>query len=233
MDISKSIYVGRRLKEPDLFKKENQTKSRRQKTGKARKVHDVTIKEVSDVEAMEDAPIIQFGRAEHSGPKNSHNDALVITALLANYEAGRIFIDSGSSANILFGEARNDPSSRDDPTPFNIGDRACPENIHAKIPGWDVPSAYNVIVGRPTLNVFQAIISMFHMKIKFPTPGGVKEVQGDPLQSQKCYIEAVRKGQKSSPDEVLMEAPSYKRGKDDESEEEPKIGRGTPLKSSR
>ncbi|KAL0378323.1 UNVERIFIED_CONTAM: hypothetical protein Sradi_3137800 [Sesamum radiatum] len=37
--------------------------------------------------------------------KLPHNDALVITALLANYEVGRIFIDSGSSTNILFGEA--------------------------------------------------------------------------------------------------------------------------------
>ncbi|KAL0449683.1 UNVERIFIED_CONTAM: hypothetical protein Slati_1524700 [Sesamum latifolium] len=53
---------------------------------------------------MEDAPI-QLGRAERSGPKTSHNDTLVITALLANYEVGRIFIDSGSSADILFGGA--------------------------------------------------------------------------------------------------------------------------------
>ncbi|KAL0439188.1 UNVERIFIED_CONTAM: hypothetical protein Slati_2401800 [Sesamum latifolium] len=49
-----------------------------------RKAHDVTMKEVLDVEAMEDAPNIQFGRAERSGPKNSHNDALVITAQLDN-----------------------------------------------------------------------------------------------------------------------------------------------------
>ncbi|KAL0405974.1 UNVERIFIED_CONTAM: hypothetical protein Slati_3911300 [Sesamum latifolium] len=49
---------------------------------------------------MEDAPLIQL-----DGPRTSHNDALVITALLANYEVGRIFIDSGSSVDILFGEA--------------------------------------------------------------------------------------------------------------------------------
>ncbi|KAL0462885.1 UNVERIFIED_CONTAM: hypothetical protein Slati_0176100 [Sesamum latifolium] len=54
---------------------------------------------------MEDAPLIQFGRAEQSGPKTSHNDALVITALLANYKVGRIFIDSGSSTDILFRKA--------------------------------------------------------------------------------------------------------------------------------
>ncbi|KAL0439146.1 UNVERIFIED_CONTAM: hypothetical protein Slati_2397600 [Sesamum latifolium] len=70
-----------------------------------REAHDISMKEVLDVEAIEDAPLIQFGQAERSGPKTSHNDALVITASLANYEVGCIFIDSGSSADILFGEA--------------------------------------------------------------------------------------------------------------------------------
>ncbi|KAL0439541.1 UNVERIFIED_CONTAM: hypothetical protein Slati_2437100 [Sesamum latifolium] len=67
----------------------------------------------------------------------------------------------------------------------------------------DVPSAYNVILGRPTLNTFQAVVSTYHMKIKFPTPGGMGEVQGDPLQSKKCYVEAVRKGQKRNVDDAL------------------------------
>ncbi|KAL0401834.1 UNVERIFIED_CONTAM: hypothetical protein Slati_4213300 [Sesamum latifolium] len=70
-----------------------------------RKAHGEMITEVLDVKTTEDAPVIQFGRAEHSGPRSAHNDALVITALLANYEVERIFIDSGSSADILFGEA--------------------------------------------------------------------------------------------------------------------------------
>ncbi|KAL0386118.1 UNVERIFIED_CONTAM: Transposon Ty3-G Gag-Pol polyprotein [Sesamum radiatum] len=70
-----------------------------------RKAHGETITEVLDVETMEDAPIIQFGKAERSGPQSAHNDALVITALLANYEVERIFIDFKSSADILFGDA--------------------------------------------------------------------------------------------------------------------------------
>ncbi|KAL0437588.1 UNVERIFIED_CONTAM: hypothetical protein Sradi_0466700 [Sesamum radiatum] len=70
-----------------------------------REAHDVPLEEILDVEAMEDAPLIQFGRAERFKAKTSHNDALVITALLTNYEVGRILIDSGSSADILFGEA--------------------------------------------------------------------------------------------------------------------------------
>ncbi|KAL0406282.1 UNVERIFIED_CONTAM: Enzymatic polyprotein [Sesamum latifolium] len=37
---------------------------------------------VLDVETMEDAPLIQFGRAERSGPQTMRNNALVITAIL-------------------------------------------------------------------------------------------------------------------------------------------------------
>ncbi|KAL0408052.1 UNVERIFIED_CONTAM: hypothetical protein Sradi_1739600 [Sesamum radiatum] len=70
-----------------------------------REAYQISIKEVLDVETMEDTPLIQFRRAERSGPQTTHNDALVITSILANYEVGCIFIDSGSSADILFGEA--------------------------------------------------------------------------------------------------------------------------------
>ncbi|KAL0440400.1 UNVERIFIED_CONTAM: hypothetical protein Slati_2523000 [Sesamum latifolium] len=82
----------------------------------------------------------------------------------------------------------------------------------------DVPSAYNVILGRPTLNTFQAVISIYHMKIKFPTPGGVGEVQGDPLQSRRCYVDTVRKGQKMNGGDAPDKAPPSKKGKAPEGE---------------
>ncbi|KAL0445029.1 UNVERIFIED_CONTAM: hypothetical protein Slati_2225600 [Sesamum latifolium] len=72
-----------------------------------REAYDISLREVIEVEAMEDTPLIQSGRAEQTGPRTSHNDALVITAVLTNYEVGGIFIDSGSSTDILFGEAYN------------------------------------------------------------------------------------------------------------------------------
>ncbi|KAL0439208.1 UNVERIFIED_CONTAM: hypothetical protein Slati_2403800 [Sesamum latifolium] len=79
--------------------------SHRARKSQIREAYDMSLKEVIEVEAMEDIPLIQFGRAERSVSRTSHNDALVITTGLANYEVGRIFIDSRSSADILFGEA--------------------------------------------------------------------------------------------------------------------------------
>ncbi|KAL0373428.1 UNVERIFIED_CONTAM: hypothetical protein Sradi_3258500 [Sesamum radiatum] len=79
--------------------------SHQARKSQVREPHQISIKEAQDIETVEDAPIIQFGRAERSGPQTIHNDALVITAMIANYEVGRIFIDFGSSVDILFGEA--------------------------------------------------------------------------------------------------------------------------------
>ena len=43
----------------------------------------------------------------------------------------------------------------------------------------DCLSAYNAILGRPTLNSWKAVTSTYHLMIKFPTQYGVGEVQGD------------------------------------------------------
>ncbi|KAL0402219.1 UNVERIFIED_CONTAM: hypothetical protein Slati_4251800 [Sesamum latifolium] len=92
----------------------------------------------------------------------------------------------------------------------------------------DVPSAYNVILGRPTLNTFQVVVSTYHMKIKFPILGGVGEVQGDPLQSRECYVEAVRKGQKRNVDDAPAQVPPGKKGRT--LEEKDSEGAETPAK---
>ncbi|CAA0814772.1 Unknown protein, partial [Striga hermonthica] len=51
----------------------------------------------------------------------------------------------------------------------------------------DASSAYNIILGRPSLNSFQAAVSTYCMKIKFPVGDEVGEVTGDQLQSRRCY----------------------------------------------
>ncbi|KAL0402081.1 UNVERIFIED_CONTAM: hypothetical protein Slati_4238000 [Sesamum latifolium] len=139
-----------------------------------REAHQISIKEILDVETMEDAPLIRFGRAERSGPQTMHNDALVITAILANYEVGRRFIDSGSSADILFGEAYDQMQLGDVflekvntslygfagevvhprgmvSLPLTMGRGTARKTCLLKFLVVDVPSAYNVILGRPRL----------------------------------------------------------------------------------
>ncbi|KAL0412585.1 UNVERIFIED_CONTAM: hypothetical protein Sradi_1460200 [Sesamum radiatum] len=56
----------------------------------------------------------------------------------------------------------------------------------------DSPSAYNMILGRPSLNMFRAVASTYHLKIKFPTPDGVGEEIGDRRQARECYANTLK-----------------------------------------
>ena len=52
----------------------------------------------------------------------------------------------------------------------------------------DYSSAYNGILGRPTLNSWKAAISTYHLMIKFPTEYGIGELRGDQVAARECYI---------------------------------------------
>ena len=52
----------------------------------------------------------------------------------------------------------------------------------------DCSSAYNIILGRPTLNFWKAVTSTYHLMIKFPTEYGVGELRGDQVAAHECYI---------------------------------------------
>ncbi|KAL0345617.1 UNVERIFIED_CONTAM: hypothetical protein Sradi_4393000 [Sesamum radiatum] len=151
--------------------------SQRGRKAQVREAYGITVKEIIDVEPANDVPLIQFDWKERSGPRIPGNDALVITALLANYEIEHVFINSGSSANILLGEVYDQMQFGD--VPLEVVDTLlygfAGEVVHLrgmislllilgifplqktcllKFLVVDIPSAYNVILGRPTLNVF-------------------------------------------------------------------------------
>jgi hypothetical protein len=52
----------------------------------------------------------------------------------------------------------------------------------------DCPSAYNTIIGRPTLNRLRAVTSTYHLLFKFPTEHGIGEVRGDQITARECYL---------------------------------------------
>ena len=53
-------------------------------------------------------------------------------------------------------------------------------------------SAYNVLLGRPSLNAIKSIPSAYHMVIKFPTTNGVGLVQGDQRVARECYSASMK-----------------------------------------
>ncbi|CAA0830214.1 Unknown protein, partial [Striga hermonthica] len=167
----------------------------------------------------EGGPVMNFGPADVGKVERPHNDALMITAQVSGYEVQRIFVDTGSSVNVIFYDClkRMDLDIELSPLHTSLfgfnGSEVAPlgEATHAVVLGEgdlrkvkmirfvvvDVESAYNVILGRPTLNAFQAVVSTYHMKLKFPVGDRVGEARGDQKLSRACYQIAIKTSQKT------------------------------------
>ncbi|XP_073152353.1 uncharacterized protein [Henckelia pumila] len=167
-------------------------------------------------------PTLSFGPGDLKGLSDTtHNDALVIRALVTNYEVARIFVNSGSSVNVLFQETINQMDLGEykvepvvtslfrftghaiRPTglinlPLTLGKDHTSKTRIVSFIIVDAPSAYNVILGRPAMTTFMAVASALYQKIKFPVGNEVGEVQGDQKISRKCYVEEVQIKQKAT-----------------------------------
>ena len=75
---------------------------------------------------------------------------------------------------------------------LNLGDPPCQATTTVRFLVVDAPSAYNILLGRPSLNAIKAIPSVYHMMIKFPTTGGVRMVQGDQRVARECYSASMK-----------------------------------------
>ena len=61
---------------------------------------------------------------------------------------------------------------------LTLGDTACQAITTVKFLMVDAPLAYNMLLGKPSLNAIRSIPSAYHMVIKFPTANGVGMVRG-------------------------------------------------------
>ena len=130
------------------------------------------------------------------GCQHPHDDPLVIKAVVANKTIHRVLVDDGSSANIIFASTFDKIGiGREKLEPINaclrgfsgervlplgsiqlvltLGDPLCQATTTVRFLILHVPSAYNMLLGRPSLNTIRAIPSAYRMVIKFPTANGV------------------------------------------------------------
>jgi ribonuclease HI len=158
---------------------------------------------------------ITFGSRDLEGVSFPHDDALVITAIIANFEVKRILVDNGSAANVLSHEAFvqmgiSSEQLKPVKTPLQGfgGGIVIPEGVVGlpltlgsekkkvtHVTTFQVvraPMAYNAILGRPLLNRIRAIVSTFHLALKFPTEGGIGVVRGSQSVARQCYVTSVR-----------------------------------------
>ena len=156
-------------------------------------------------------PAISFTEEDARRLHHPHDDALVISLSIANFNIWQVLVDNGSSANILyypaFQQMRVDkerflPSD----TPlvgfggtkvFHIGTITLPVTIgtypqqltkEVNFLVIDFSSTYNAIIGWPTLNAWREVTSTYHLLVKFPTKYKISKVQGDQMVACECYI---------------------------------------------
>ena len=154
-------------------------------------------------------PIIGFSEKDARRLHHPHNDALVVSIQVGDYNTHQVLVDNGSSVNIIYYpvfqqmriESRfvstNAPLMRFEGTrvyplsavtlPMTVGDY--PQQITKDVTFLVICSSdYNAILGHPTLNSWNVVTSTYHLMIKLHTEYRIEEVRGDQVASRKCYI---------------------------------------------
>ncbi|KAK3009095.1 hypothetical protein RJ639_015070 [Escallonia herrerae] len=209
-------------------------------SGKARKAYarEVCVTSPPPNKKLKTVPaaIITFSDDDSKDIKTPHDDPVVITIKGGNFDVKWVLIDNGSSVEILFHDAfkkMNIPTDRlrkmDTPLygfsnhPVTaegiiallvaIGTPPAQANFMLDFVVVKVPSAYNAILGRPALNQLQAVVSTYHLKMKFSTEHGIGEVKGDQTTARQCYVTSCRsKNKEALIIEDLQEDTKMRRG---------------------
>ncbi|XP_059663536.1 uncharacterized protein LOC132309226 [Cornus florida] len=160
-------------------------------------------------------PVITFLDEDMKDVQQPHDDPLVVNMMIANYNTQRILVDNESSADIIFldafskmkiGKEKLRPTRS--PLVGFTGDKVYPlgavilpvtagtslkqVTVMVNFLVVDCPSAYNVILGRATLNSMRAITSTYHLLMCFPTEHGVGELRGDQSIARECYVASLK-----------------------------------------
>ena len=187
----------------------------------ARKAHLRSIRtaEIGEIQAVSKLSrldtSITFSDSNLEGCQHPHDDPLVVRAIVANKTVHRVLVDNRSSADIIFASAFDKMAiGREKLEPVNthlrgfsgekvlplgsiqlvltLGEPPCQATTTARFLIVDAPSAYNMLLGRPSLNAIKAIPSTYHMIIKFPTIHGVGMVRGDQRVARECYTASMK-----------------------------------------
>ena len=174
---------------------------------------------IGEIQAVSKLPrldtSITFSDSNLEGCQHPHDDPLVVRTVVANKIVHRVLVDNGSSADIIFMSAFDKMGiGREKLEPVNthlrgfsgenvlplgsiqlvltLGEPPCQATTTARFLIVDAPSAYNMLLGRLSLNTIKAIPSAYHMMIKFPTVSGVGMVRGDQRVDRECYSASMK-----------------------------------------
>ncbi|XP_014497027.1 uncharacterized protein LOC106758609 [Vigna radiata var. radiata] len=161
-------------------------------------------------------PPITFSDADFHAPDPEQDDPMVITVEIARYGVSKVLVDQGSSVNILYWKTFQQMDiSEDLIVPFDeqlvgfageqvdtkgyldlwtrIGTERETEEKKVRYLLVDANTSYNVLIGRPCLNSFGAIVSTPHLTMKYPTAQGtICTVRADQKVARECYAAGLK-----------------------------------------
>ena len=187
----------------------------------ARKAHMRSIRsgETLEIQAVSKLPrldtTITFSDSDMEGCQHPHDDPLVIRAVVANKTIHRVLVNNGSSTDIIFastfdkmgiGKEKLEPVnaylrgfSEERVLPLGsiqlvltLGDPPCQATTTVRFLIVDAPSAYKMLLGRPSLNTIRTIPSAYHMVIKFLIANGVGIVRVNQRVARECYSASMK-----------------------------------------
>ncbi|XP_077217862.1 uncharacterized protein LOC143867444 [Tasmannia lanceolata] len=159
--------------------------------------------------------LITFSSEDLNGLQVPHDDALVVRLVVANFDIGKILVDTGSSVNVLhlgtfekmkLGEGRLGPAEYSVygfsgasvrvngkiDLPVTFGTYPLQKTILTTFMVVGIPFTYSAIIGRPALRDLGAVVSTRHLKMKFPTQTGIGEVRGQQMIARQCCAASLR-----------------------------------------
>jgi hypothetical protein len=189
--------------------------SRSSRKAYARQAHNILVTQRSRKSLKMDDQVISFSEDDAGNIHQPHDDALVVTLTVAGFITRRVLIDNGSSADIIYLPAYQQMKiDKEQLRPIDIplvgftGDKVKPTGVvsltieagtypkqvrtSVEFLVVDCPSAYNVIIGRPTLNKLRAVTSTYYLLVRFPTEHGIGELKGDQATARECYFASLR-----------------------------------------
>ncbi|XP_027173900.1 uncharacterized protein LOC113773451 [Coffea eugenioides] len=167
--------------------------------------------------------VISYGPTDPVPAASSSHEALVIEVLTNNYIVKKVYIDPGSSVDVMYLRTFESLKlAREHMTPVRtplvgfgghivhpegmvtltvtVGHHPRCRTIPVNFVVVKADSPYNLLLGRPTLNALRAVYSTYHLSFKFSTPAGIAEVSSDVCAARECYLATLQAASTSTAD---------------------------------